>query len=434
MTSRPLGAGLSVTRSEELSDLAARTTLATGLSVGAGTWRVVAVVSDPLQSSTQVVEGTGTLTVDVDHMTMRQDSAVTVTDSVTLFRQDAAEWVPVAATPPAPQTIAARPSADMTMPLGVHTYAAEPGVWVDPDPLPIDTWLDLMPTGIDLVRLGIPWILLQPSSASFDSTWAAYFDGVLADIDARGCKVVLTLGGTPAWARAGGTTPIDPPTDPADFAQWVDAALDRWASTVEIVSIDPWNEANYGVPFWTGTDADYLGLLRATHTAAAGRVPVSLGCIAYADFQWVADLIALGLTGDDFDSIDIHPYTVLMDPPRWLPPHLAVQPVADRKASVACGIHMIEQQLATIDASGRPYIISETGGGAGFGALHGIPLTEARMADWHTTLIDQARRGPVAALAFHEAIDQQDDPANSGGFVDSDYNRRAKWYALDAAL
>lgn len=298
------------------------------------------------------------------------------------------------------RTVAAQPAAGALL-TGVHGSAIVP---VDPFTTHrgLDDDLDALPA-IDVVRVGIPWKALQPSSATFGAE-ATYWDAVLADIDARGYKAVLTVGTAPAWAGGSATSP---PTDPADFGAWVDALLDRWVNTVEIVAMDPWNEPNSNM-FFTGTDTQYLGILRAAHTAAAGRVPVSLGSIAFADLDWVETLFGLGLTGADFDTVDLHPYPLsFQGSAYWIPPELPPAEV-DVPASLVAGVHALEDILASHGITGRDFIISEYGATSNpvDAASPHLRVTDTRATDWLFTAIDQASRmSSVAVFCIHEACD-----------------------------
>lgn len=288
--------------------------------------------------------------------------------------------------------------------LGVHAFAIMP---VDPFTTHRDLGADLddLPV-VPVVRVGIPWRALQPSSSSWGSE-ATYWDAVLADLDTRGCKVVLTVGTAPDWTGGGPTTP---PSDPADFAGWVDALLDRWANTVEMVALDPWNEPNHseGI-FFDGTPQDYLDLLRATKAAAAGRVPISLGSLALADTAYIETLFDLGMTGDDFDTVDLHPYAISFDPAaHWVPPDVPPTNPADVPSSLIAGVHSVEAVLADHGITGRDVIISEYGfpsNPVDAGDPH-LRITDGRALEWLRTAIDQASRmSSVVAFCVHEASD-----------------------------
>lgn len=381
--------------------MAVRTTVTEGASV---------VIADQHRSTS----GAAPLT----HWSYRQADAHTVT--VTVDGQTTTH------------TITAQPAPDLSLPIGVHAFAVTPA---EPYTAHRDLAAELnaLPA-VDVVRLGIPWKALQPSSAAFDATEATYWDGVLADIDARGAKVSLTVGTTPTWAGPSATAA---PTDPDDFGQWVDDIIDRWSSTVEILSIDPWNEPNADP--YTGTVASYLGILRAAHTAAAGRVPIALGSIAFVDVPWLEELFALGMTGDDFDVVDFHPYPIsFAGATHWVNPHRPPA-AADIECSVIGGCHLLEATLADHGITGRDLFISEYGlpSNPRDDASPHLRMTDHRAVDWLGVAFDHARRIPsLKAFCIHEARDRVEGASwiNGWGMLRIDGTRSPKYAVLADAL
>ena len=439
MTIRTVGDFGSVDVTYEESALVGRVVIDGTLTVGAGQWRIVSIVSDSRQSLTETAEGTGSLVVAADFMALRQETESAMQYRVVVYADESGTWVPRVAISDT-FTVPALPAANGTMPVGVQVYPMEPGDFVAPDQYPWDTWLDLMPAGVDLVRVGVPWAVLQPTSAAFDPTWGTYWDGVFTECGTRGLSVVLTVGTSPQWARTGGTA-ISPPDNAATFGQWVDDVLDRWSGMCDIVALDPWNEPNLDT-FFSGTDAQWVALVRAAHDAAAGRVPTSFGSLSMCDSAFVASLIANGLTGDDFDVVDIHPYPFSVTDDRWYDPAFTVNDGGDRTASLACGIHLIEQELGSIGADGRPYVISETGFSyAPTESPNAARLSGPAGAAFLTEQVRQARRVPgMIGLAVHEARDLTASGGTFGswnfgwGLIDANHNRRATWSALDALV
>jgi len=122
----------------------------------------------------------------------------------------------------------------------------------------------------------------------------------------RGINIIMVLRGTPGWANgnAGLTTP---PSNPADFqayAQWMAA---RYAGKVAAYEI--WNEPNNST-FYSGTMAQYMGLLKAGHDgvkAGDGGATVLLGGVMYNDDAWIRDVYSRG-GKPYFDGVATHPY------------------------------------------------------------------------------------------------------------------------------
>lgn len=431
-----------LTRTDTVSALAGRSVLAGNLTVPAGTWRAVAIISDPVSSSTQTVEGTGSLAISVDHITHRAAGSQNVVAQVTVFENTGA-WTPRAASTPDVVALAARPAAGTPL-IGVHLFAIEPGDYASPDLYSVGPWLDLMPSGIDAVRMGIPWAALQPSSSAWDEREAAQYDAAFAVVAGRGLKVHLTIGTTPSWARSGGAV-TDPPTSAATFETWVDAVLDRWGPIIglsNIIALDPWNEIN-SATFFGGTASQAVGLIRAAHTGAAGRVPTGM-CLAFADSTYLAGLFDAGLTTADFDVVDFHPYPIGFDTPghtggMWHNPNHPVNgtSIPDRYASIPSGFHLLDTVLTANGVSGKSFTISEVGlPDHPFDADPYLRIGTQRAADWLATMLDQASRIPnMLAVCVHDSVDRDDPGATwngAFGLCRKDLSRRKKWASVAA--
>lgn len=433
MTTRIVGSLGTATRSGYTTGLAHRTRLTGTLDVGGEEATVVTVVSDDRHSTTAEQSGAGEITINVDHMTHRGPTPVTVADQIVVLRAG----VPFAASVVGDDVTVDAWAAPGAPSIGVQIAVIQPGVLPPLAHLPYETVLDAMPPGLGHVRLGIPWSVLQPDSSAWDETEASYFDAVFAELDSRGLAVILTLGGTPAWA-GGGASRLDPPTNASDHQAWYDAVFDRWGSAATILSVDPWNESNLP-SFWPGTTAKYLDTMRACKAGVAGRAPVALGSISLGDYAYVAELLGLGMTGADFDVLDLHPYPIEQDLARWRNPRFP-PPAGEYPAGFASGIHMIEQTLAEAGITSRDIYITEVGVATNPNdAVPGLRVTDARAADWIARCMEAAAHHQrIQAITVHEAIDLEANPAQSwaGGFglLDAGFTRRAKWSAVASII
>lgn len=429
------------TRSESVSALVSRTILEGEVKVGPYPWKVEAIISDSNDSTTVIEYGSDRISFKIDHMAMRTDEAMVVSDQVTVYEQALnGSWVARGTTAESDQVVPPR-DAPRFLKVGVHTYPMQPGNFTSPELYPVAAWVDLMPANMNLLRIGIPWVALQPQSRTWHSR-VTHFDDLFDFLANKGWSVILTVGTTPPWVR-NSSNPLMPPVDPDAFGDWVDDIITRWGSVVDIVSIDPWNEPNLRA-FFPGTLHQYLGILRASTLASDGRVPISLGSIAHCDWEWVEALIQVGMTDEDFDSVDIHPYSTDFESVRagrWRDPSVAINDcIPARKSSLACGYHMLEETLAKIGANDKPYVISEVGVGVDPQDPNlGFRITGERSAEQYVTWLEQASRIPnMRAIAYHQCRDfpgLENRGWNSGwGLIDELNHRRAKWYALDAAI
>ena len=327
-----------------------------------------------------------------------------------------------------------------TVGVGAQIYPTHPSTNAHLDYAAV---LAALPPNLTFTRVGVPWRLLQPTSSAWDETEAGYFDSVFAALNTAGLDVILTVGTTPTWALASGTDTLMPPADPATFGAWVDAVIDRWSGVVNIVGIDPWNEPNEAASF-KGTDAQFVAMVQAAHTAAAGRVPIAPGSLALADHAYLDGLFDLGLTGADFDYIDVHPYPIAFTPDglamRWVNPHRP-PPTADVGGSLIAGCHEIERVLADrgIASGAKPFWLSEWGVSSNpvDDASPAHRMTDARAADWHSTVFDQAARmSVIEGVCVHEASDITGGASgwnSRWGMLRPNLTRRPKWSAVAAA-
>ncbi len=122
-------------------------------------------------------------------------------------------------------------------------------------------WQHVREDGATLVRLRVPWDWIQPEP----DTWRWQdFDRILASAPHE-LSFVLTLDGSPAWARAAEDmdNPFAPPVDVRDFGRFAEE-IARRAPSDRILAYQIWHEPNIG-PHWGARYAnpqEYFNLLR----------------------------------------------------------------------------------------------------------------------------------------------------------------------------
>src|SRR3954468_5557188 len=226
---------------------------------------------------------------------------------------------------PAPPAAAAPTSTAGAIVDGEHAgFAASYAPLFDSD-ADLAQSFDLMAaSGAKWVRISFQWSSVQ--SAGPDSyNWAILDRGVNA-ARARGMHVLANAAYTPAWARpAGATSDKVPPADPTTYANFVAAAVARYAP-LGVKHWEIWNEPNTP-QFWQPLPdpVAYSTLLSATYTAVkrvdptvivltGGTAPAGASLDAmssdgrsYSPYRWLRLLYENGARAS-FDAVATHPY------------------------------------------------------------------------------------------------------------------------------
>jgi hypothetical protein len=170
-------------------------------------------------------------------------------------------------------------------------------------------------TGASWLRVLVDWGKIEPSQGQFD--WS-YLDNVVNSARARNLKVLAVLAYTPLWARLEGPNILfftAPPNDPATFAQFSAAVVQRYSDRISNWEI--WNEPNLPLFFGLADKAPvrYTALLKAAYPAIKGVQPgatvVAAGLSPMAgDAGPPAFLTAMYAAGAEgyFDAANMHPY------------------------------------------------------------------------------------------------------------------------------
>lgn len=187
--------------------------------------------------------------------------------------------------------------ADVTSPYGINTH------------VPSNAVLDMTAAaGIAWIRIDMNWWTMEPNRDQYN--WG-YMDNVVNAARARGLEIFATLAYTPAWANGTGNI-ADPPTDPADWADFVYDTVRRYRGSIKYWGM--WNEPNLE-GFFTGNSWQYREwILKPGAQAAKAADP---GCYVLApelahlnsgDWpEWFEDVFDAG-GGDYIDIITHHCY------------------------------------------------------------------------------------------------------------------------------
>jgi hypothetical protein len=124
---------------------------------------------------------------------------------------------------------------------------------------------EMAAAGATYVRVDVDWWVVQDGGP--DSWNWAEIDRLVDGVRARGMRVLGILDYTPPWARPPGTSGKHPPTNVADYARFVTAAVERYFPR-GVRDWEIWNEANT-YWFWAPAPdpAAYTALLKAAYPA-----------------------------------------------------------------------------------------------------------------------------------------------------------------------
>ena len=219
--------------------------------------------------------------------------------------------------------------------------------------------------GLHRVRREILWAEVEPARGTF--TWDGY-DAIVSECAATGIDVLGLLAyGTPWASSAAGATAENPPDDPADFAAYVTATVNRYRAHVHDWEV--WNEPNAGFRFWRpslrGDPVAFGRLVASARSAVVAVDPAAR--VAFGGTVFLPQLIEGGVafSRDSFDAnpglaaslgaFAMHAYTLY--PPR-------VGPEAEGGGEVS-HVHKIQQMAAMLGDEGfdtaRPLWVTETG-------------------------------------------------------------------------
>lgn len=187
--------------------------------------------------------------------------------------------------------------ADPALPYGINAH------------LPSSAVLDLVrDAGISWIRVDFNWFMMEPQRGVYD--WSLT-DAVVNDARARGLNIFATLAYTPGWANGGQGTNV-PPTDPADWYQFVFDTVSRYKDS--IMHWGMWNEPNLD-QFFLGSPRQYVQDIlrvgaRAVRDADAAGLVLGPELAQLQSGHWNVWLyIVLTQAGDEIDIVTHHDYS-----------------------------------------------------------------------------------------------------------------------------
>jgi hypothetical protein len=154
------------------------------------------------------------------------------------------------------------------------------------------------------VRVFLGWNGLEPGKGGYNTAEIEAYAQFFASLPA-GTKIDADVWGSPGWANGGSANVATPPTDDADYAGFVNYLVNAFHGRVNAWEI--WNEED-NTGWWSGTPAQYAGLLRAAYPAvksADAGATVVLGGLTGNDGSYLQQLYANGAKGS-FDAVGVH--------------------------------------------------------------------------------------------------------------------------------
>ena len=144
-------------------------------------------------------------------------------------------------------------------------------------------------------------------------------DNIVKALGDQEVKILMRVHGTPAWARPADSPLSHPPTDMADFANFMSALAARYKGRVAAYEI--WNEPNLNYEWGNQTPdpAAYTEMLKAAYRAVKAVDPDALvisgglsttgdgSPTAYGDLEFIQGMYDAGAIGY-FDALGSHPY------------------------------------------------------------------------------------------------------------------------------
>jgi polysaccharide biosynthesis protein PslG len=183
--------------------------------------------------------------------------------------------------------------------------------------------------GIGWIKEGFPWSEIEPAQNSHwdaenqQDSWQKY-DEIVDLAEQYGIRIIARLDHTPEWARDGGSDFHTPPTDPDDYARFVEAFVERYQGRVQFIQI--WNEPNLAREWGDDIDPEgYFELLRGAYTRAKNAdpnvvilsAPMAMtnetSARAIPEFDYWGELYELGVA-DYFDVLTATGYGINQPP------------------------------------------------------------------------------------------------------------------------
>jgi hypothetical protein len=325
-------------------------------------------------------------------------------------------WAPLAAPAPTPTPSPAPAPAPASHPAVAPPLKAIWGPFTMPDgssAFPVYHRL-----GVQVLEFQLRWSSIAPTRPSVpeDSQdpayhWPASLDSAVAQAAHYGIKIALRIAGFPAWSN-GGHGSSTAPTDPMDYARFMQAASRRYPSVHYWMILSEVNYPGNFVPLQAGSPAgperyavlldDAYGALKAVspYNLVIGGMTYSGGVISAPTFNRWMRLPNGARPRMDYYGYD--PYSVRF-------PRLAPKPYSPTLYEIN-NINTLEQQLEGLYHRHAPKLwLAEFGISTSANGYFDYYVSKPVQARWVTAAFKLVGSVPyVAALGWYKLLDDAD--------------------------
>ncbi len=166
-----------------------------------------------------------------------------------------------------------------------------------------DAWVSTL--GVKWVRVFVSWAAAEPDRGDLSPAQMGGIEAGLRTLPAH-TKVLVDVLDTPQW-ESGSSNPLDPPSNPADYANFMGKLAKRMGNRVSAYEV--WNEEDASAFWATGANPQqYAALMRATYPVvkrANKDATVVLGGLTGNDWEFLQQLYRYGIKGY-FDAVGVH--------------------------------------------------------------------------------------------------------------------------------
>jgi hypothetical protein len=298
---------------------------------------------------------------------------------------------------------------------------------------------------VDWLSQDVRWKDIEPQAAQYK--WEK-LDGVITAVRPYGFRLLLSINGTPAWARIPGSDPAydAPPADPATFARFLSAMLTRYNGLIGAVEIYP--ESNLGAR-WSSPEGispeRYVELLKPAYAAVHAADPMVIviggslaptasndGKIAIDDLVYYRRMYKAG-AANYFDvlgtRVDGH-----NNPQKDFTGLKSVQTTTYKNNSAFYFRHYEDVRAIMVENGDKDkrLWISSAGWASSAEGVAGkefaLDVTEQKQAEYLASAIELAQSQPyIAALVinnFNYAASTENDPSAPYSLIRADWSAR----------
>jgi hypothetical protein len=199
--------------------------------------------------------------------------------------------------------------------------AAAPGVNLAGAPTP-DRITEAIDAGAKSARIFALWNAFEPNyRGQYPSNdvnllnISNTFDAAIKQLNAAGIEPVFVVTEAPAWSNGSSDVAV-PPTDPADFGDFLKRFAAHNKAVGNVAGYEVWNEPDENAFWHPGPDPiKYAAMLKAAYAGIKAGDPgaaVVAGPTTGNNYGWLDSLYAAGAAGS-FDVVAVHTDTACLD-------------------------------------------------------------------------------------------------------------------------